>query len=108
MDPAPRRRFAHVPALDGIRALSLVAILVFHSGLRWAQGGFLGVTVFFTLSGFLISSLLLSERERTGRIVLRSFWARRARRLAPAVLVLLALVVVLVAGGAIVGSRSVT
>lgn len=102
----PRRGFAHVPALDGLRALSLVAILLFHSHVGWARGGFLGVTVFFTLSGFLIASLLITERERTGRISLRSFWVRRARRLAPAILVLLLLVTVLLATGTIVANDS--
>lgn len=66
-------------------------MLLFHGGFAWAKGGYLGVTVFFVLSGFLITSLLLAERERTGGISLRAFWARRARRLAPAILVLIAL-----------------
>jgi peptidoglycan/LPS O-acetylase OafA/YrhL len=104
---SPPRSFSYIPALDGVRALSLAAILVFHSHFTWARGGFLGVSVFFTLSGFLITSLLLSERERTGRISLRSFWVRRARRLAPAVLVLFAIVAALLAGGLLVGKASV-
>ena len=103
-----RRGFGYVPALDGLRALSLAAILLFHSRLPWAAGGFLGVTVFFTLSGFLITSLLLTERARTGSIDLRAFWVRRARRLAPAVLVLLALVAALVGTGRLASSASLT
>jgi peptidoglycan/LPS O-acetylase OafA/YrhL len=105
---ATNTRFGHIPALDGIRALSLVAILLYHSHLPWARGGFLGVTVFFTLSGFLITSLLLSEREATGRIDLPAFWARRVRRLAPAVLLLLLLVAVLIRTGELPGGAAVT
>jgi len=101
------RAFGYIPALDGVRALSLAAILVFHSHFPWAKGGFLGVTVFFTLSGFLITSLLLTERERTGTIGLRAFWVRRARRLAPAVLVLFALVTVFLATGVLDSKSSV-
>ena len=77
----------HVRALDGIRALAVVAVLLYHSEFAWLQGGFLGVSVFFTLSGYLITSLLLREHESTGRIDLVAFWSRRFRRLAPAALV---------------------
>ena len=66
---------------------------MFHSGYGWASGGFLGVSVFFTLSGFLITSLLVDEQRRDGRIALRSFYGRRARRLVPASVVCVALVV---------------
>ncbi|HMG39893.1 MAG TPA: acyltransferase family protein [Acidimicrobiales bacterium] len=72
------------PALDGIRGLAVGAVLLFHSGFPWAQGGYLGVSTFFTLSGFLITSLLLGEQARTGRIGLTAFWSRRMRRLLPA------------------------
>ena len=75
---------AHVDALDGIRAVAVSAVLFFHDGLPFAQGGFLGVEAFFVLSGFLITSLLLTEWAGGGRISLRRFWARRARRLLPA------------------------
>ena len=77
-------RLRHEPALDGLRGLAVVAVVLFHAGWSHAVGGFLGVSTFFTLSGYLITSLLLAERERTGRIDLPSFWARRARRLLPA------------------------
>src|SRR5436189_5561425 len=85
-------RLGYMPALDGLRALAVIAVLLSHAGFRWARGGFLGVTTFFVLSGFLICGLLLVERDSTGRISLRSFWGRRARRLVPGVLVLVALV----------------
>ena len=74
---------SHVPGLDGVRALAIVAVLAFHGGLVRAGGGFLGVDVFFVLSGFLITSLLLDEQRRTSTLRLGAFWARRARRLLP-------------------------
>ncbi len=80
------------PGLDGVRALALLGVLLFHSRFPWAKGGFLGVTIFFVLSGFLITGLLVMERQTAGRLDLLAFWGRRARRLTPAVLVLLVLV----------------
>ncbi len=77
-----------MPALDGLRGVSVLAVLAFHGGLTWARGGFLGVDAFFVLSGYLITTLLLTEWQRTGRIAMLAFWARRARRLLPAVLLL--------------------
>lgn len=71
---------AYQPALDGVRAVSVIAVLLFHAGLSWMTGGYLGVSVFFTLSGFLITRLLLAEHERTGRIDPVTFYTRRARR----------------------------
>lgn len=71
----------YVPALDGVRGLAVVAVLLFHGGVPWARGGFLGVDAFFVLSGYLITTLLLDNPD------LRSFWARRARRLLPALAV---------------------
>lgn len=85
-------RLARVPALDGLRGLAVVAVLLFHGGLSWATGGFLGVDVFFVLSGFLITSLLLGEQHSTGTIGLGGFWSRRARRLLPALLLVVAAV----------------
>ena len=58
--------FPHYPALDGVRGIAVAAVLVFHGDFAVASGGFLGVSTFFTLSGFLITSLLLTERTRTG------------------------------------------
>ncbi|MDQ4069687.1 MAG: acyltransferase, partial [Actinomycetota bacterium] len=85
------------PALDGVRALAVMLVVAVHvtyvlvpawAG-RWVPGGFLGVDVFFVLSGFLITTLLLEEHHRSGRVSLRGFYVRRARRLLPAVGVLL-------------------
>ena len=70
----------HIRGLDGIRALSVLSIIAFHSGLSSLPGGFYGVDAFFVLSGFLITSLLLQEWGRTGTIYLRGFWARRAQK----------------------------
>jgi peptidoglycan/LPS O-acetylase OafA/YrhL len=92
-DGAPRLR--HVPALDGLRGAAVAGVLLFHSDLL--IGGYLGVDLFFVLSGFLITSLLLTERREKGRIELRRFWARRARRLLPALGGLLAGIVVFAA-----------
>ena len=89
-----RRSTPYVPALDGLRGLAVAAVLCFHGGFSWATGGFLGVSTFFTLSGFLITTLLLTEHERHDRIGLRGFWSRRFRRLMPASLLCLAGVVV--------------
>ncbi|HWP65832.1 MAG TPA: acyltransferase family protein [Candidatus Limnocylindria bacterium] len=86
---------AYHPALDGIRALAVTAVLLFHAEIPGAAGGFLGVSTFFTLSGFLITRLLLADLAAAGRIDLRRFWTRRFRRLMPASLLGLALVLVL-------------
>jgi peptidoglycan/LPS O-acetylase OafA/YrhL len=84
----PHATASYHGALDGIRALSIVAVLLFHGGVRWAGGGFLGVEAFFVLSGFLITSLLVREWQRSSTIAVRAFWGRRARRLLPALVVL--------------------
>ena len=76
--------FARQPALDGVRAVAVAMVLLFHGGVGWMAGGYVGVSVFFTLSGFLITSLLLVEHERAGRIQVAAFVGRRARRLLPA------------------------
>jgi peptidoglycan/LPS O-acetylase OafA/YrhL len=82
-------RVNYMPALDGVRAVSMLAIMAYHGGLSWIPGGFFAVDVFFVLSGFLITSLLIGERLSRGRIRLKAFWARRARRLLPALLVMI-------------------
>jgi len=82
-------RFPYHGSLDGLRALALLAIVAYHLHYPWAEGAFLSVDLFFLLSGFLITTLLLVEWHRTGTIGLRRFWSRRARRLVPALLVTL-------------------
>ena len=82
-----------IPALDGIRAVAVALVLADHGGIPGLSGGFLGVDVFFVLSGFLITSLLLDEHRRTAQIRLGDFWIRRARRLLPALLVMVLAVV---------------
>lgn len=78
------------PGLEGLRGLCVIAVLLFHAEFSWASGGYLGVSTFFTLSGYLITTLLLVEHSATGRIDLRAFWTRRFRRLMPAALIALA------------------
>jgi peptidoglycan/LPS O-acetylase OafA/YrhL len=82
----------YVPGLDGLRALAVLAVIAYHIGLSWAPGGLLGVGVFFTLSGYLITDLLLSHQQDSGSLGLLEFWRRRARRLLPALFVMLAVV----------------
>ncbi|SDE56820.1 acyltransferase family protein [Pseudonocardia oroxyli] len=74
----------HAPGLDGLRAIAVLAVVAYHLDLGWAGGGFLGVEVFFTLSGFLITQLLVAELRRHGRVGVRAFALARARRLVPA------------------------
>ena len=69
--------------IQGIRALAVLAVLLFHAGVPGLDGGYVGVDVFFVVSGFLITSLLVTERSESGRVSLRDFWARRVRRLLP-------------------------
>jgi len=82
----------YMPGLDGLRAIAVLAVIAFHEQFSWAPGGLLGVGVFFTLSGYLITDLLLSGWLATGRAHLANFWLRRARRLLPALFVMLAVV----------------
>src|SRR4051794_26831319 len=83
---------SYVPALDGLRGAAVVAVLLYHGGVGWLSGGFLGVDAFFVLSGYLVTTLLLTDD-------LRPFWARRARRLLPALLPLVVVVVLIGATG---------
>lgn len=93
--PSGGALLAHQPGLDGLRGAAVLAVLAYHLG--WLPGGFLGVSLFFTLSGFLITNLLLQEADRSGRIRLGAFWARRARRLLPAAVAGVALAVAVTA-----------
>ncbi|WP_164477841.1 acyltransferase family protein [Nocardioides pantholopis] len=83
------------PDIEGLRAIAIGTVLLYHAGLPWVPGGFVGVDVFFVISGFLITSLMVREVDRTGRISLPAFWARRARRLLPAGTLVLAFCAVL-------------
>ena len=84
----------YLPGLDGLRALAVTAVIAYHLGYGWAQGGLLGVGVFFTLSGYLITDILVGQFAASGRVRLGDFWMRRARRLLPALFVMLAVVTV--------------
>ena len=88
-EPATLR---HHASLDSLRALAVLAVIAYHYNASWARGGFLGVDLFFVLSGFLITTLLILEWRRSGRIATGHFWARRARRLLPALMLALVLV----------------
>jgi len=80
---------SYMPGLDGLRALAVVAVIVYHANKSWLTGGFLGVEVFFVISGYLITLLLITESEQNDRISFKQFWLRRARRLLPALWALL-------------------
>jgi peptidoglycan/LPS O-acetylase OafA/YrhL len=82
----------YMPGLDGLRAIAVLAVIAFHEQLGWAPGGLLGVGLFFTLSGYLITDLLLGQVRGSGRMHLGDFWLRRARRLLPALFAMLAVV----------------
>ncbi|HEX5616552.1 MAG TPA: acyltransferase family protein [Acidimicrobiia bacterium] len=82
----------YLPGLDGLRAIAVIAVLLYHAELTWIPGGFLGVEVFFVISGYLITALLLAEHRYTHHVDVRAFWLRRARRLLPALFALLLVV----------------
>src|SRR5438309_257747 len=90
--PRPAEK-VYRPGLDGLRALAVIGVLLYHAGVRWMPGGLLGVDLFFVISGFLITSLLIAELQRSGRIALAGFYGRRARRRFPALAAVLALAV---------------
>ncbi len=87
--PEPARAWRHVPSLDGLRGVAVLLVLAYHALPARMPGGFVGVDVFFVLSGFLITALLCREREESGRIRLKRFWTHRVRRLVPALLIVL-------------------
>lgn len=82
--PAKSSRLGYLPGLDGLRALAVLAVLAYHADVVWLPGGFLGVEIFFVVSGYLITSLLLAEYRTRDKVSLKNFWMRRARRLLPA------------------------
>ena len=79
----------YLPGLDGLRAVAVLAVILYHANKSWVSGGFLGVEVFFVISGYLITLLLINESQENGKIDFRAFWMRRARRLLPALWTLL-------------------
>ena len=79
----------YLPGLDGLRAVAVIAVILYHANKNWVSGGFLGVEVFFVISGYLITMLLINESQENGKIDFRAFWIRRARRLLPALWTLL-------------------
>ena len=87
-------RSSHLPGLDGLRAFAVLGVVLYHFGFHWLSGGYLGVDLFFVLSGFLITSLLIEEHLANGSISMLSFWGRRLRRLLPALLTMLVVVVI--------------
>jgi peptidoglycan/LPS O-acetylase OafA/YrhL len=91
------KRFPYLPGIDALRALAVLAVFLYHARVAWMPGGFLGVDVFFVISGYLITSLLLREFRGAGHVELGRFWLRRARRLLPAVGVLIAVTMVVAA-----------
>lgn len=83
---AAKRSIRHIPAIDGLRAVAVIAVLLYHLGFGWIPGGFLGVDLFFVISGYVITRLLLDSIQRSGGLDLRGFYAARIRRLLPALL----------------------
>ncbi len=103
--PEGRPHTSHVPALDGMRAVGVILVFLFHLNVRGFGAGFLGVDIFFVLSGFLITSLLLNEMDSTGRVRLAAFWSRRVRRLLPALVILLLVIAAVTAATATYSER---
>src|SRR6266511_2171290 len=87
--PARASRIAYQPALDGLRAMAILTIMLYHGEVSWPRGGYLSVDLFFVLSGYLITTLLLAEWEARATIDLKRFWSGRARRLLPALFLML-------------------
>ncbi|MBX3099228.1 MAG: acyltransferase [Salinibacterium sp.] len=106
MTPTPTVASARLAGLDGLRAVAVLAVIAFHFLPDTVKGGYVGVDVFFVISGFLITGLLLRERAATGRLSLRNFWRRRARRLLPALVLVVAVcsaAALLIGGDLLVG-----
>jgi peptidoglycan/LPS O-acetylase OafA/YrhL len=90
-------RVPYLPGLDGLRAIAVIGVMIYHANHSWLRGGYLGVEVFFVISGYLITLLLVGEHERSGTVNLKEFWYRRGRRLLPALYVMMAALVVYIA-----------
>jgi len=86
----------YIPAIDGLRAIAVIAVLLYHLGFSWIPGGFLGVDLFFVISGYVITRLLLDSIQRSGGLDLRGFYAGRIRRLLPPLLFMLVITAIFV------------
>ncbi|MCM3628588.1 acyltransferase family protein [Paenibacillus glycanilyticus] len=84
----------YMPGIDGLRALSVLAVIAYHLNMKWAQGGLIGVAIFFVISGYLITDQILIQKQRYGKLDLKDFWIRRARRLLPAMFCMLLFVAI--------------
>lgn len=89
MQRPTKNKRRYISGLDGLRAISVLAVILYHLHIDWIDGGFLGVTVFFVLSGYLITDILVNEFERNGKIDFKKFWIKRFRRLLPALIIML-------------------
>ena len=87
----------HIPAVDGLRALAVIAVVLYHLGIDWIPGGFLGVDLFFVISGYVITRLILDSIESANGLDIREFYAARARRLFPGLIVMLVITSILIA-----------
>ncbi len=97
MTPPRENRLPYMPGIDALRAIAVLSVFFYHVGAEWMPGGFLGVDAFFVISGYLITALLLSEFRRAGHVNVVAFWLRRARRLLPAVAVMIAVTLIFAA-----------
>lgn len=87
-------KFGYRPDIDGLRAIAVMGVLLFHAQLSWVAGGFVGVDIFFVISGYLITSILIRELDETGKVDFLNFWARRTRRLLPSALLVIAVTLI--------------
>ena len=104
--PPGDRKFR--PDVQGMRAIAIFLALVYHAGIPGFEGGYVGIEVFFVISGFVITGLLLRERQSTGRTSLRSFYGRRVRRIMPAatLVIIVAVIAAYVLLGSLIGNQT--
>ncbi|MDO5328951.1 MAG: acyltransferase family protein [Coriobacteriia bacterium] len=95
VEPAPKKKIINIDALDGLRTLAIVSVMIYHLNFGWFKGGLIGVTMFFVLSGYLITGLIKEEIETTGKLSLKNFWIHRVRRLFPAIAIVVIVVAIL-------------